>query len=232
VSPKAAASIFDANQISGEAAKKIARTCRAWTAQHGGTASIYIIDTHGTFVHQERGDGQVYTNIHTAMLKAQTALQTRQPTSIRFRANAVRLQLHTIATLLMTYFRRAILADTVLAQASPDSIRIRLLKVGAPCRAHGATNPIPCCGPLAWSGSVSILPSTPRHRKLRLAGSPHRFSQSTLPTCVCKPTFTASSIVASQMKDPDLSQTQQKVPQHDLLQACSNRPDNESANST
>ncbi len=83
VSGKAAANIFDGNQISGEAAKKIARTCRAWAAEHGGTASIYIIDTHGTFVHQERGDGQVYTNIHTAMLKAQTALQTRQPTSIR-----------------------------------------------------------------------------------------------------------------------------------------------------
>jgi hypothetical protein len=49
----------------------------------------------------------------------------------RFRANAVRLQLHTVATLLMTYFRRLVLADTVLAQASPDSIRIRLLKVGA-----------------------------------------------------------------------------------------------------
>jgi hypothetical protein len=49
----------------------------------------------------------------------------------RFRANAVRLQLHTIATLLMTYFRRSVLADTALAQASPDSIRIRLLKVGA-----------------------------------------------------------------------------------------------------
>jgi uncharacterized protein GlcG (DUF336 family) len=83
VSGRAAANIFDANQISGEAAKKIARTCRAWAAERGGTASIYIIDTHGTFVHQERGDGQVYTNIHTAMLKAQTALQTRQPTSIR-----------------------------------------------------------------------------------------------------------------------------------------------------
>jgi uncharacterized protein GlcG (DUF336 family) len=83
VSGKAAANIFDGNQISSEAAKKIARTCRAWAAEHGGTASIYIIDTHGTFVHQERGDGQVYTNIHTAMLKAQTALQTRQPTSIR-----------------------------------------------------------------------------------------------------------------------------------------------------
>ncbi len=83
VSGKAAANIFDANQISSEAAKKVAKTCRAWASEKGGTASIYIIDTHGTFVHQERGDGQVYTNIRTAMLKAQTALQTRQPTSIR-----------------------------------------------------------------------------------------------------------------------------------------------------
>jgi uncharacterized protein GlcG (DUF336 family) len=83
VSGKAAASIFDGNQISGEAAKKIARTCRAFATQRGEAASIYILDTHGTFVHQERGDGQVYNNVHTAMLKAQTALQTRQPTSIR-----------------------------------------------------------------------------------------------------------------------------------------------------
>jgi uncharacterized protein GlcG (DUF336 family) len=83
VSGKAAANIFDGNQISGEAAKKIAKACRAWAGEHGGAASVYIMDTHGTFVHEERGDGQIYANIHTAMLKAQTALQTRQPTSIR-----------------------------------------------------------------------------------------------------------------------------------------------------
>jgi len=83
VSGKAAANIFDGNQISGDAARKIARVCRDWATAKGGTASIYIIDTHGTFVHQERGDGQIYANIHTAMLKAQTALETRQPTSIR-----------------------------------------------------------------------------------------------------------------------------------------------------
>lgn len=82
VSGRGAANIYDANQISGEAAKKIARTCRAWAVDHGGSVSIYIIDTHGTFVHQERGDGQIYNNIRTAMLKAQTALQSRQPTSI------------------------------------------------------------------------------------------------------------------------------------------------------
>ena len=83
VSGRAAASIFDPNQISGEAAKKIARTCRNWAAAKNGSASIYIIDTHGTFVHQERGDGQVFNNIRTAKMKAETALQTRQPTSIR-----------------------------------------------------------------------------------------------------------------------------------------------------
>ena len=30
----------------------------------------------------ERGDGQVFNNIRTALLKAQTALKTRQPTSV------------------------------------------------------------------------------------------------------------------------------------------------------
>jgi uncharacterized protein GlcG (DUF336 family) len=34
-------------------------------------------------VHQEQGDGQMYNNIKTAMLKAQSALEARQPTSIR-----------------------------------------------------------------------------------------------------------------------------------------------------
>ena len=83
VSGRAAAAIFDGNQISGEAAKKIARTCRDWGAARGGAVSIYIFDTHGTLVHQERGDGMLYNNMHTSMLKAQTALQTREPTSIR-----------------------------------------------------------------------------------------------------------------------------------------------------
>jgi uncharacterized protein GlcG (DUF336 family) len=82
VSGRGAAAIYDANQISGAAAKKIAQTCRAFAAQRGGTASIYIIDTHGTLVHQERGDGQTYNDIRSALLKAQAALENRQPTSI------------------------------------------------------------------------------------------------------------------------------------------------------
>ena len=83
VGGKDAASVFDGNQISLVAAKKIARVCRDWAASKGGTMSLYVIDNAGEFVHMERMDGQVYNNIHTALLKAQTALKTRQPTSIR-----------------------------------------------------------------------------------------------------------------------------------------------------
>jgi Transposase DDE domain group 1 len=47
----------------------------------------------------------------------------------RFRANAVRLQLHSLALLLLAYFRRAVLAGTVLARATIGTIRLHLLKV-------------------------------------------------------------------------------------------------------
>jgi glc operon protein GlcG len=83
VGGKGAAGVFDGNQISLAAAKKIARVCRDWATSKGGTMSLYVIDNAGEFVHMERMDGQVYTNIHTALLKAQTTLKTRQPTSIR-----------------------------------------------------------------------------------------------------------------------------------------------------
>lgn len=83
VGGKGAANVFDGNQISLAAAKKIARTCRDWAVSKGGTTSIYVIDNAGEFVHLERMDGQIYNNIRTALLKAQTALRSRQPTSIR-----------------------------------------------------------------------------------------------------------------------------------------------------
>ena len=83
VSGKAAESVLDANQISLAAAQKIAHTCRDWAASKGGAASVYIIDNAGELVHMERMDGQATINIRTALLKAQTALKSRQPTSIR-----------------------------------------------------------------------------------------------------------------------------------------------------
>ncbi len=82
VGGKGAGNIFDGNQISLAAAKKIARVCRDWAASKGGTMSLYILDNAGEFVHVERMDGQIFNNIRTAMLKAQTSLRTRQPTSI------------------------------------------------------------------------------------------------------------------------------------------------------
>jgi glc operon protein GlcG len=83
VSGKDAAGIFDGNQISLAAAKKIGRVCRDWAASKGDTMSLYVIDNAGEFVHIERMDGQVYNDMRTALLKAQTALKTRQPTSMR-----------------------------------------------------------------------------------------------------------------------------------------------------
>ncbi len=82
VGGKGTGNIFDGNQISLATAKKIARVCRDWAASKGGTMSLYILDNAGEFVHMERMDGQVFNNIRTALLKAQTSLKTRQPTSI------------------------------------------------------------------------------------------------------------------------------------------------------
>jgi glc operon protein GlcG len=82
VGGKSAGNVFDGNQISLAAAKKVARACREWVASKGGGMSLYIIDDAGEFVHIERMDGQVSNDNRTALLKAQTALKTRQPTSI------------------------------------------------------------------------------------------------------------------------------------------------------
>jgi uncharacterized protein GlcG (DUF336 family) len=77
-----AANVFDANQISLAAAKKLARACRDWAASKGGAMSLYVIDNAGEIVHMERMDGEFANDTHKALLKAQTALKTRAPTSI------------------------------------------------------------------------------------------------------------------------------------------------------
>jgi uncharacterized protein GlcG (DUF336 family) len=83
VGGKDAGNVFDGNQISLAAAKKIARACRDWAASKSATMSLYVLDNAGEFVHMERMDGQVSNNTRTALLNAQTALKLRQPTSIR-----------------------------------------------------------------------------------------------------------------------------------------------------
>jgi glc operon protein GlcG len=82
VGGKGASNVFDGNQISLAAAKKIAKVCRDFAAGKNGSMSLYVLDTFGEFVHMERMDGQVFNNIRTALMKAQTSLQTRVPTSV------------------------------------------------------------------------------------------------------------------------------------------------------
>jgi len=82
VGGKGASNVFDGNQISLAAAKKIAKVCRDFAAAKNGSMSLYVLDTFGELVHMERMDGQVFNNIRTALLKAQTSLQTRVPTSV------------------------------------------------------------------------------------------------------------------------------------------------------
>jgi len=82
VGGKGAANVFDGNQMSLVTAKKIARACRDFATAKNQSMSLYIIDNAGEFVHMERMDGQVLNNIRTALLKAQSSLKTRQPTSI------------------------------------------------------------------------------------------------------------------------------------------------------
>ncbi|HVB58931.1 MAG TPA: heme-binding protein [Candidatus Acidoferrales bacterium] len=82
VGGEAATKVFDGDQISLATAKKIGRACRDWAASKGATMSLYVVDNAGEMVHMERMDGQLPNDIRTALLKAQTALKTRQPTSI------------------------------------------------------------------------------------------------------------------------------------------------------
>ena len=83
INATAAQNVFDGNQISLVAAKKIARTCREWAASKGGAMSVYVLNNLGELVHMQRMDGQTATDVRAALLKAQSALKLRQPTSIR-----------------------------------------------------------------------------------------------------------------------------------------------------
>lgn len=83
VSGAAAARLFDAHQISAAAAVAVTGGCREWIAGQGGSASIYVIDNTGLAVHAERMDGQQPHAMQTALLKAETALRGRGPTSSR-----------------------------------------------------------------------------------------------------------------------------------------------------
>ncbi len=78
----AATKVFDGNQISLATAKKIARGCRDFAASKGSVMGLYVIDDFGENVHIERMDGTLPEDMRTALLKAQTSLRERLPTSV------------------------------------------------------------------------------------------------------------------------------------------------------
>ena len=86
VSGDAAARILNANQISGDAARRVAQSCRSWAADRGESMSLFILAPSGDLVHGERMDGQVSLNMKTALMKAETALRSRSATSFRYAA--------------------------------------------------------------------------------------------------------------------------------------------------
>ena len=65
----------------------------------------------------------------------------------RFCANAIRLQLHSVALLLLAYFRRSVLAGTPLETATIRTSRLQLLKV---------TPRLPQCAPSLVSSRVPL----------------------------------------------------------------------------
>jgi glc operon protein GlcG len=83
VSGAAAKRLFDANQISASAATAITAGCRQWIDSRGGSATITVLDNTALAVHVERMDGQLPLSSQASILKAETALRGRSPTSGR-----------------------------------------------------------------------------------------------------------------------------------------------------
>jgi glc operon protein GlcG len=68
------------NEITGEAAGKIAQVCQDFAAQHNYAAVIFILDPSGNIVHAHRMDGIRPVQFESALNKAKTALFMRTPT--------------------------------------------------------------------------------------------------------------------------------------------------------
>jgi len=83
VSGDAAVRLKEFNQINMATARALIDSCIAFAEQNGRALSIYVIDQFGNHVAMQRMDGQGWTNIRTAEMKARTALLTRGPSHAR-----------------------------------------------------------------------------------------------------------------------------------------------------
>src|SRR5277367_2630715 len=75
----AAKILMEENQINIATAEAVAKTCVDEAAKQGVRVSITIRDQFGEPVYVYRMDGQTKIAIDTAMMKARTVLNTRQP---------------------------------------------------------------------------------------------------------------------------------------------------------
>jgi len=105
VSGNAAAHVLEGSTISLAAAKSVAKGCREYAASKGKTATIYILDPAREMVHMERMDGELPGNDRTALLKAETSMRVREPTSLRgAAAKNNRLSPQEISPLMFNFF--------------------------------------------------------------------------------------------------------------------------------
>ena len=79
VSGAAAEAILDSTTINLATARAIASGCARLAEEEGVAVSVYVLDNDGNHVYVHRMDGQVWTNVATAEMKARTALRLRAP---------------------------------------------------------------------------------------------------------------------------------------------------------
>ena len=79
VSGAAADATLNASSINLETARAIGQHCAAQAEARGVAVSVYILDSSGNNVYVHRMDGQVWTNVATAEMKALTAFKLRAP---------------------------------------------------------------------------------------------------------------------------------------------------------
>jgi glc operon protein GlcG len=82
----AAKNILEQNEINIATAEAVGKACVEEAAKQGVKVSIAIIDQFGEPVYLYRMDGQNKVNIDTAMMKARTVLNTRQPSKATMNA--------------------------------------------------------------------------------------------------------------------------------------------------
>jgi glc operon protein GlcG len=71
--------ILEQNEINVATAEAVSKACVEEAVKEGVRISVAIIDQFGEPVYLYRMDGQTKVNIDTAMMKARTVLNTRQP---------------------------------------------------------------------------------------------------------------------------------------------------------